>query len=140
MEHTSPAGAAEVTETVHFYDTDCGGVVSNLAYLRYVEKARTALFAKLGMPAAEMMATGLFPAVVRTEIDYRAPARLGDEIRVSARLAAAEKVRATCEFRLVATAPGGEGRIVAAARQTVALVQMPEGRPRRLPPEWGGLR
>ena len=32
---------AEISETVPFYDTDCGGVVSNIAYLRYVEKART---------------------------------------------------------------------------------------------------
>jgi 4-hydroxybenzoyl-CoA thioesterase/acyl-CoA thioester hydrolase len=126
----------EISETVLFYDTDCGGVVSNIAYLRYVEKARTSLFAGLGMPAAEMMATGLFPAVVRTEIDYRSPARLGDEIRVVARLVAVEKVRAICEFRIVASAPGGEPRLVAAASQVVALIQLPEGRPRRMPPEW----
>jgi len=130
---------AEITEQVPFYDTDCGGVVSNIAYLRFVEKARTALFAKLGMPASEMMATGLFPAVVRTEIDYRSPARLGDEIRVVASLVAVEKVRAVCEFRLVARAPGREPRTVAAASQTVALVQLPEGRPRRMPSEWLGL-
>ena len=127
---------AEIAETVFFYDTDCGGVVSNIAYLRYVEKARTALFAALGMPASGMMETGLFPAVVRTEIDYRAPARLGEEIRVVASLVSVEKVRATCAFRLSATAPGGEARPVAAATQIVALVQLPEGRPRRMPPEW----
>lgn len=126
----------EVAETVLFYDTDCGGVVSNIAYLRYVEKARTSLFAGLGMPAAEMMATGLFPAVVRTEIDYRSPARLGDEIRVVARLVAVEKVRAICEFRMTATPPGGEPRPVAVASQVVTLIQLPEGRPRRMPPEW----
>lgn len=126
----------EISESVPFYDTDCGGVVSNIAYLRYVEKARTSLFAGLGMPASEMMATGLFPAVLRTEIDYRSPARLGDEIRVVARLVAVEKVRAICEFRLTATAPGGEPRPIAAARQVVALVQLPEGRPRRMPSEW----
>lgn len=123
-------------ETVAFYDTDCGGVVSNIAYLRYVEKARLALFASLGLDPAGMMETGLFPVVVRTEIDYRSPARLGDEIHVSARLAAAGKARATCEFHLSATAPGGEPRTVAEAVQTVALVQMPEGRPLRLPEEW----
>ena len=129
----------EISETIPFYDTDCGGVVSNIAYLRYVEKARTSLFARLGMPAAEMMATGLFPAVVRTEIDYRSPARLGDEIRVVARLVAVEKVRANCEFRLTATASGGEPRPVASASQVVALIQLPEGRPRRMPPEWLSL-
>jgi YbgC/YbaW family acyl-CoA thioester hydrolase len=126
----------EVSEMVLFYDTDCGGVVSNIAYLRYVEKARTSLFAGLGMPASEMMATGLFPAVVRTEIDYRSPARLGDEIRVVARLVAVEKVRAICEFRLTATAPGGAPRPVAAATQVAALIQLPEGQPRRMPSEW----
>lgn len=127
---------ADYRETVAFYDTDCGGVVSNIAYLRYVEKARIALFAALGLEPASMMETGVFPVVVRTETDYRSPARLGDEIHVSARLAAAGKVRATCEFRLSATAPGGEPRTVAEAVQSVALVKMPEGRPQRLPEEW----
>ncbi|PAW65381.1 MAG: hypothetical protein B9S36_00195 [Verrucomicrobiia bacterium Tous-C2TDCM] len=130
---------AEISETIPFYDTDCGGVVSNIAYLRYVEKARTALFAGLGMPASEMIATGLFPAVVRTEVDYHSPARLGDEIRVVASLVAVQKVRAVCEFRLMARAPGGEPRAVASASQIVALVQLPEGRPRRMPSEWLGL-
>ena len=27
---------------VMFFDTDCGGVVSNIAYLRFIEIARTA--------------------------------------------------------------------------------------------------
>ncbi len=139
MEEQAPfPGEVEIAETVPFYDTDCGGVVSNIAYLRYVEKARTALFAALGMEPAAMMGTGLFPVVVRTEIDYRSPARLGDGIRVSARLASVEKARATCVFRLDATAPGAEPRHVAEAVQTVALVQMPEGRPQRMPPEWRG--
>ena len=79
---------AEISETVPFYDTDCGGVVSNIAYLRYVEKARTALFAGLGMPAAEMMSTGLFPAVVRPESEYASPAPLGPETHIGALLGA----------------------------------------------------
>jgi len=53
----------EIRETVLFYDTDCGGVVSNIAYLRYVEKARAALFTSLGMDLLSMTATGLFPVV-----------------------------------------------------------------------------
>ena len=38
----------EHTSTVQFYDTDCGGVVSNIAYLRFVEQARTELFSEFG--------------------------------------------------------------------------------------------
>lgn len=130
---------AEISETVPFYDTDCGGVVSNIAYLRYIEKARTLLFAGLGMPASGMMESGLFPAVVRTEIDYRSAARLAEEIRVSARIESADKVRVTCSFELAARPEGGEPRPVASARQVVALVQLPEGRPRRIPAEWFSL-
>ena len=82
------------SETVMFYDTDCGGVVSNIAYLRFVERARSELLQQLGMGLAEMNETMLFPAVTRTEIDYRSPARLGDCIRVEAWLESDEKVRA----------------------------------------------
>ena len=136
MAATDTPAFAEIVERIPFCDTDCGGVVSNIAYLRYVEKARIELFDVLGMPAAAMMGTGLFPAVVRTEIDYRAPARLGEELRVEAWLESVEKARVACAYALVVSAPGTEPRTVARARQTVALVQMPEGRPRRIPPEW----
>lgn len=130
---------AEHRERVAFYDTDCGGVVSNVAYLRYVEQARMALFADLGLEPSAMMSTSLFPVVVRSEIDYRAPARLGDEMRVNATLVEVGKVRATCEFQLQATAPGEAPRLVAQARQIIALVQLPESRPQRLPEAWRQL-
>ena len=34
---------------VMFFDTDCGGVVSNIAYLRFIEIARTHLAEELGL-------------------------------------------------------------------------------------------
>jgi len=37
-----------------FFDTDCGGVAHNLAYLRMIETCRTRLAAKLGMELREM--------------------------------------------------------------------------------------
>ena len=39
---------------VMFFDTDCGGVVSNIAYLRFIEIARTHLAEKLGLELVEM--------------------------------------------------------------------------------------
>ena len=36
---------------VMFFDTDCGGVVHNIAYLRFIEVARTLLAEKLGLPS-----------------------------------------------------------------------------------------
>ena len=60
---------------VMFFDTDCGGVVSNIAYLRFIEIARTLLAEELGLALTEMAENQRYPVVVRTEIDYRRPAR-----------------------------------------------------------------
>jgi acyl-CoA thioester hydrolase len=38
---------------VMFFDTDCGGVVSNIAYLRFIEIARTNLAEELGLHLAK---------------------------------------------------------------------------------------
>ncbi len=42
---------------VMFFDTDCGGVVSNIAYLRFIETARTLLAEELGLALAEIAKT-----------------------------------------------------------------------------------
>ena len=63
-----------------FFDTDCGGVVSNIAYLRFIEIARTHLAEELGLALREMAEKQTYPVVVRTEIDYRRAAKLGDRL------------------------------------------------------------
>src|ERR1700731_4760365 len=61
---------------VMFFDTDCGGVVHNIAYLRFIEIARTLLAEELGLRLAQMTEDKKYPVVVRTEIDYRRAAKL----------------------------------------------------------------
>jgi len=126
----------ELEERVQYYDTDCGGVVSNIAYLRWVEKARSELFAGLGLSPSDSMERMLFPAVVRTEIDYRRPARLGETVRIAGAIESFEKVRVHCRFTLELRSPHDSRVVAAEARQTVALVQLPAGRPVRIPEEW----
>jgi YbgC/YbaW family acyl-CoA thioester hydrolase len=123
----------ETREEVMFFDTDCGGVVHNIAYLRMIETARTRLAAQLGMPLREMAETQLFPVVVRTEIDYRKPAKLGDELAIRGRLERVEKARFWCAFEVVRLA---DSQLLITCRQSLALVQMPAGRPLRLPADW----
>lgn len=117
-------------EEVMFFDTDCGGVVHNLAYLRMIETCRTRLAAKLGMDLPMMSETRLYPVVVRTEVDYRAPAKLGDWLRIEGKLAEVEGAKFWCSFVMIRES---DGHILVRARQALALVQMPEGKPRRLP-------
>ncbi|WP_395748787.1 acyl-CoA thioesterase [Prosthecobacter sp.] len=123
----------ETREEVMFFDTDCGGVVHNIAYLRMIETARTRLAALMGMKLREMSQTHLFPVVVRTEIDYKKPARLGDELVIHGKLETVERVRFWCSFEM---RRAEDNALLITCRQSLALVQMPEGRPVRLPDEW----
>ena len=123
----------ETREEVMFFDTDCGGVVHNIAYLRMIETCRTRLAAKLGMSLREMAQTHLYPVVTRTEIDYRKPAVLADELIIKGRLESVERARFWCAFEMVRAS---DGALLITCRQSLALVQMPQGRPCRLPAEW----
>jgi YbgC/YbaW family acyl-CoA thioester hydrolase len=123
----------ETREEVMFFDTDCGGVVHNIAYLRMIETCRTRLAAKLGMALKDMAQSQLFPVVVRTEIDYRRPAVLGDELVIHGRLECVERARFWCAFEMKRA---NDSTQLITCRQQLALVQMPEGRPMRLPADW----
>lgn len=120
-------------EEVMFFDTDCGGVVHNLAYLRMIETCRTRLAAKMGMDLRTMADSQLFPVVVRTEVDYRLPARLGDWLVIEGHLAEIDGARFWCHFTMKREI---DGATLVSARQALALVQMPAGKPRRLPADW----
>jgi len=118
---------------VMFFDTDCGGVVSNIAYLRFVEIARTHLAEELGLALVEMAQKQRYPVVVHTEIDYRRAARLGDRLVVEGWLDRVERARFWCAFRI--TRPQ-DNTLIAGCRQMLALVEMPTGKLLRLPEHW----
>ena len=119
---------------VYYFDTDAGGVVHNIAYLRMVEIARSQLAAALGWSLEEMNRTGLVAVVARTEIDYLKPARLGDKLLVSAELIRLEKVRFLIRFEIASAAQ--PDLIFVRCIQTMVTVQLPGGRPQRVPQAW----
>lgn len=115
---------------VMYFDTDAGGVVHNIVYLRFIETARTLLAMQMGMSFEEIKRTHIHPVVVRTEIDYKRPAVLGDLITVNGRLTEVSRARFWVEFEVVRPS---DSQLLVQCRQALALVQMPEGRPIRLP-------
>ena len=135
MNSEAPRISTEVQ--VMFFDTDCGAVVHNIAYLRFIEIARTLLAEELGMKLAEMAGSQRYPVVVRTEIDYRRAAKLGDRLRIDGWLDRLERVRFWCGFQIHRLA---DETLIAECRQMLALVQMPEGKLLRLPGEWDRFR
>jgi YbgC/YbaW family acyl-CoA thioester hydrolase len=122
---------------VMFFDTDCGGVVSNIAYLRFIEIARTLLAEELGLALTEMAQTQRYPVVVHTEIDYRRAAKLGDRLVVEGWLDRLERVRFWCAFRIVRPK---DDVLIAECRQSLALIEMPAATLLRLPESWEKYR
>ena len=118
---------------VMFFDTDCAAVVHNIAYLRFIETARTHLAAQMGMSLREMSEAKEYPVVVRTEIDYRSPAVLGDQLEVRGTLEKMERSRFWCSFQIVRLS---DAKVMVTCRQMLALITMPGAKILRMPVAW----
>lgn len=116
-----------------FFDTDCGGVVHNIAYLRMIETARTKLGQAMGMGLREMADREEFAVVLRTEIDYRRPAKLADQLTIRGKLESLERVRFWVSFEVWREE---DESLLITCRQQLAQVKMPDGKPMRLPKDW----
>jgi YbgC/YbaW family acyl-CoA thioester hydrolase len=122
---------------VMFFDTDCAAVVHNIAYLRFIEIARTLLAEELGLGLAQMAETQKYPVVVRTEIDYRRAAKLGDKLVIDGWLDRLERVRFWCAFKIIRAA---DEVLIAECRQMLAIIEMPEAKLLRVPDDWDRYR
>jgi len=115
---------------VMYFDTDAAAVVHNLAYLRFIETARTLLAIQMGMSFEHIARTQIHPVLTRTDIRYRRPGRLGDELEIRGRLGDVSAARFHVDFEVVRPA---DGAVLATCQQELALIQLPEGKVIRLP-------
>ena len=114
---------------VYYEDTDAAGVVYYANYLKFMERARTEWLGSLGVDLAELeRAHGIVFVVSRMEINYMAPARLGDRLEATLRLTELGRARmvAVQDVRRAAT-------VLARARVTLACVDRANWRPARIP-------
>jgi YbgC/YbaW family acyl-CoA thioester hydrolase len=111
--------------------------VHNIAHLRFIETNRTLLAEKLGLPLVQMGEEKKYPVVVRTEIDYRHAAKLGDKLVVEGWLDRVERVRFWCAFRIIRLS---DDALIATCRQTLAIIEMPSAKLLRLPEHWNRYR
>ncbi|MGA0845508.1 MAG: acyl-CoA thioesterase [Luteolibacter sp.] len=123
------AASTSTHDEVMFYDTDAGGVVHNLAYLRMIEFCRTKLAQTIGFDLSKMMETQQFPVVVQTLAEYRKPARLGDHLITHGWIEEWGKARFWCAFEMIRSEDSSR---IMTCRQQLAVVQLPQGRPLRL--------
>ncbi|WP_144110158.1 tol-pal system-associated acyl-CoA thioesterase [Paraburkholderia sp. BCC1886] len=87
---TSPPDA-EIGSTwpirVYYEDTDAGGIVFYANYLKFFERARTEWLRGCGVDQNRLAEeTGAIFIVRSTAVDYKAPAKLDDLIRIVSRI------------------------------------------------------
>jgi YbgC/YbaW family acyl-CoA thioester hydrolase len=126
-------GGVEREFTVYFFDTDAGGVVHNLTYLRWIEAVRTDLAEELGWGIGEMVGGEHgCPVLTKTEVEYVKPAKLGDRVRVVSRLGKVGKVRFTVESEV----KSAEGQLFCRATQELVAVDLRTGKAKGLREDW----
>ena len=69
---------------VYLEDTDAGGIVYYVNYLKFMERARTELLRSLGSEFSELYSTRLQFVVHSLEAQYRKPAQADDELTITA--------------------------------------------------------
>lgn len=70
---------------VYIEDTDAGGIVYYINYLKYMERARTEFMRSLGFAKTAIFADDLMFVVHTSNVQYLDSARLDDEVVVTAK-------------------------------------------------------
>jgi len=68
---------------VYIEDTDAGGIVYYVNYLKFMERCRTEFLRTLGYHKPAILDDGLLLVVHSAQVDYHRPARLDDELRIT---------------------------------------------------------
>jgi acyl-CoA thioester hydrolase len=114
---------------VYWEDTDAGGIVFYANYLKFFERARTEWLRSLGVAqrALKEEAGGMF-VVSETSVRYLAPARLDDELLVTAQLQ--DSGRASL---IIAQEARRDGTLLALGTIRIGWVDAATLRPGRIP-------
>ena len=89
---------------VYWEDTDAGGIVFYANYLKFMERARTEWLRSLGVSQSRLRETtqtqtgGMF-VVADTQLHYKLPARLDDQLLVTAQIVKKSRITLTIAKR-----------------------------------------
>jgi len=126
----APEGRFELPIRVYIEDTDAGGIVFHAKYLHYMERARTEWVRSCGVGLRAGLADNISYVVQRLTIHYAVPAKLDDELLVTAEPVAFGRVWMDFRQRVMRAE---DRKLLSDSDVRVACVALDSGRPRRLP-------
>ncbi len=132
MSSSSPPIAFEISVRVGEQDIDGQGHVNNVVYLRWAQDVATAHWEALA-PADALTSVGW--VVLRHEIDYKAAALLGDELRVRTWVGSVEGLSFERHTEIIRA---GDDKLLARARTIWCPINPETGRPKRVSAEVRG--
>jgi tol-pal system-associated acyl-CoA thioesterase len=112
---------------VYIEDTDAGGIVYYVNYLKYLERARTELMRTFGLERAAVSDAGWKFVVSDVSLTYHQPARLDDQLHATAVILGLGG--ATVRFR---QAVRRDKAVLVSGEIQIACVDRGTGRPTRL--------
>ncbi len=122
---------------VYWEDTDAGGIVYYANYLKFFERARTEWLRSFGLEQQALRAqTGAMFVVSEASVKYQTPARLDDELLVSAKVADLGRSSFTMEqqaLRVGTALNANEVELLCSARVRIGWVDATRLKPTRIP-------
>lgn len=112
---------------VYIEDTDAGGIVYYVNYLKYLERARTELMRTFGLERAAVSDAGWNFVVSDVSLSYKEPACLDDQLHATAVISAVGG--ATVNFHQTVRR---DDAVLVAGDIQIACVDRATGRPTRL--------
>jgi 4-hydroxybenzoyl-CoA thioesterase/acyl-CoA thioester hydrolase len=120
---------------VYIEDTDAGGVVFYVNYLKYMERARTEYLRSLGFPKPALLSDELITVVASANIDYKKSAVLDDKLVVTADIERVASAFIIFRQQVRRESESGQVELLADAQIKIACVNRLTARPARFPAE-----
>lgn len=116
-----------------YAEVDQQGVVFNAHYLTWLDEASTAYFDHLRVPFTELSAWGVDVQVVHAELDYFAPVRWRDAVRVVTRCESVGTTSFTLLFDVRRCGDGGQDVTAVRGRNVYVVVSTDDWTKREIP-------
>ncbi len=93
---------------VYIEDTDAGGIVYYVNYLKYMERARTEFLRHIGFDHAQLIGQGVMFVIHAVDVHYSKPARLDDALLVSVEIDELRRTNVTFRQTILNAGSGEE--------------------------------
>jgi len=115
---------------VYIEDTDAGGIVFHAKYLHFMERARTEWIRSEGVSLRAGLDDNISYVVQRMNLHYRAPAKLDDQLLVTAEPETFSRVWMAFRQQVFRAS---DRLLLCEADVRVACIRLDNGKPQRLP-------